>query len=437
MVDVLDLEYASKGRDIDISEPVLSYLELKYNFNIVRKCCFKDWPYYLLKYKPRIVFIANGIGSLHHFNIVKTAHYLGIKVVTHFSEGDFIGTSATSVSRYFWGWNYDKILYEDLHLEWSQRNIDLISKHLSLLPQIKLSGAIGFDKYRLLKSTFLNKTDFLNKYNRTSFTKIVGIAGWCFDYYIKDYLKIDENDSLDYLTNENKNNIFESLNLVKEIIYKIVKNNPTILFVLKYHPLSMDMKYSEFEDSTDFPNIVLIHSEENIFDLINTCDMWGAFEGTTNMEAWLIENKPTFIIQPIENDFPRTHISQGSPAIRTYDDLQNYINDFFINNRSQLYESLSVIRQEIITKVIQWPDGKNHQRAAEYIYELHQTSMDKKRKYNFYLLKIYSRFIYKKFTKQIRRLLSLPIYKDERFNDVEREEWHQIYLNAVKQFDNL
>lgn len=63
-VDILDLEYSSKGRDVDIAEPILSYLELKYNLKIVRKCSALDWQYYLLKYRPKIVFIANGVGSI-------------------------------------------------------------------------------------------------------------------------------------------------------------------------------------------------------------------------------------------------------------------------------------------------------------------------------------------------------------------------------------
>ena len=435
MVDILDLEYASKGRDIDISEPILSYLELKYNLKIVRKCCFKDWQYYLLKYKPKIVFIANGIGSLHHFNIVKTAYYLGIKVVTHLSEGDLSGREGSSSSSYFWGFNKDGVLYEDLHLEWSKKNIDIIVSYTDNISKTKLSGAIGFDKYQLLKTFFMKKDVFLKKYNKSCFSKIVGIAGWGFDQLIIDYLDINiPHESLDVFSQENKRNAFLSKDLVNEIIREVIVKNPDVLFILKHHPLMDDESYSEFCGLLEYENTLLLKTEEVIYDIINVCDIWGAYESTTNMEAWLIGNKPTLIIQPIENDFKRSLIASGCPALRNSDDFNSFIEEFYEKGEVSSFNQLESTRKEIITRIIQWSDGKNHQRAAEYICELYNTPISRRPQLNMFILRVYIRFIYKKFTKQIRRLLRLPIYRDNRFNDEEREHWHQIYLKAVKNF---
>jgi len=437
MIDILDLEYSSKGRDVDISEPILSYLENKYNLKIVRRCCYKNWQYYLLKYKPKIVFIANGIGSLHHFNIVKTAYYLGLKVVTHLSEGDLSsGEKFSSFSAFFWGFNKDEVLYEDLHLEWSQKNVDLAVQYSGQASKIKLSGAVGFDKYILLKNYFLQKEVFLNKYNKSSFRKIVGIAGWGFDVFIQESLGIYRPyEVIDFFSEENKRNVVLSKDLVNELLRETIIKNPDVLFILKQHPILGEECYSEFKGLYEYTNTLLLKTEEAIYDVINVCDIWGAYESTTNMEAWLIGNKPTFLIQPIENDFNRSGIAAGSSVVRTGEDLNAFIEEYYEKGKVSSFEQLESKREKIITNMIQWSDGKNHQRAAEYVYELYNAPISRKPKLNFYLIRIYSRFIYKKFTKQIRKLLRLTVHNDGKYFDAkEREEWHQIYLKAIKDF---
>ena len=430
-VDILDLEYSSKGRDVDIAEPILSYLELKYNLKIVRKCSALDWQYYLLKYRPKIVFIANGVGSISQFYIVKTAYFLGAKVVTHCSEGDYQETKNGAID-FFWGWNKDRILYEDLHLEWSQRNIDLVKKYIGNFSNIKLSGAVLFDKYKLLRGRFLKKEDFLKKYNKTVYDKVVGIAGWGFDLFTDDKIK---NSISGRFSEEERSKILLSKDAVKGILEQIIQDNPDILFILKYHPLSVDKQASEFYGIPELPNVLILQTEETIFDLINVCDVWGAYESTTAMEAWLIGNKPTFLIHPIDDDFVRSKISEGSPRIKNAQDLQNFLDEYFTIGESASFKQLESKRQKIIERIIQWSDGRNYQRAAEYIYKLYKSEKKRLVKINRFVLCVYSRFIYKKITRQIIRLLRLPLYVDGRFTDNEREEWHQIYYKAVKRHE--
>jgi hypothetical protein len=297
---------------------------------------------------------------------------------------------------------------------------------------IKLSGGIGFDKYKLLSNIFLSKKMFVKKYGKDSFNRIVGIAGWGFDLYMPQYCHDDIAQFISNLVNVRK-----SRDLVKDILRKIIKAKPDILFVLKYHPLIIDKTLSEFYGLEDEPNTLILKTEEAIYDVINVCDIWGAYESTTAMESWLIHDNPTFIIQPIENDFVRSKIASGSPALRNEDEIQAFIDEYYATGKVSSFDKLTQQREEIITRTIQWSDGKNHQRAAEYIYELYKSPIKKKRKINLYVLTIYARSVYKKITRQIRRLLFLPLYRDDRFNDVEREEWHQIYKGAIIKFHGL
>ena len=60
--DVLNLEWASKGRDIDIVEPVLSFLEIKFDFKVVRESILNA-EFKLLKYRPKLLVISNAVGA--------------------------------------------------------------------------------------------------------------------------------------------------------------------------------------------------------------------------------------------------------------------------------------------------------------------------------------------------------------------------------------
>ena len=106
-VDILDLEYASNGRDIDIVEPILSRLFLEHGLKIERECCFNfNWPFLIIKNKPKLVIIANSVGSPEHFEVVKFSKKLGINVVCLDSEGDY-HHKESEVKQFYWGWNND------------------------------------------------------------------------------------------------------------------------------------------------------------------------------------------------------------------------------------------------------------------------------------------------------------------------------------------
>jgi hypothetical protein len=51
--DILSMEWRSSGRDIHITEPVLSYLEIKYNLIIIRESIW-DGIWIIIKYKSII-----------------------------------------------------------------------------------------------------------------------------------------------------------------------------------------------------------------------------------------------------------------------------------------------------------------------------------------------------------------------------------------------
>lgn len=368
-IDILDLEYSSRGRDIDIVEPTLSYLELKYGLKIKRGWLFRNSFLDLIKMRPKVLVIANGIGSFEHFITVKFAHYLGVKVVTFVSEGDFL-ESQEFMSSFFWGWNKDYITYENMNLQWSQRSMDMIQKYIPINQRkntdIRLVGATGFDKYKLLE--FMTKDVFLKKYSLEIYTKIVGIAGWGFDHFFGDYYDRFKNELAAYSQTDIE--MFrESLYKLREGYELVIKSNPDILFILKYHPLTVNEKYTEFYGLEKYPNAIVLKTEENIYNIINVSDIWIAFESTTCLEAWLM-GKTTLLYNPIKKDFKRSIIANGSYIVKGSKELSNLICTFFDKNILDEFEKLKYQRTRIIEQVIGFNDGRSFIRAANDIKSL-------------------------------------------------------------------
>lgn len=367
-IDVLDLEYSSRGRDIDIVEPTLSYLEFKYNLKIERRWLFNNPLWDLIRLRPKILVVANSVGSFEHFCVVKFAHYWGIKVVTFVSEGDYLDTS-DSISSFFWGWNKDFYKYEDLNLQWSQRCIDLINKDIPYEQRnntiFRLSGATGFDKYKLLQ--FMDKNAFLKKFSFEKFKKVVGVAGWGFDHFWGDYYERHKTEFI--YSDDDLKIIRESLRGVSEGYEYIVRNNPDILFILKYHPMTINEMYSEFYGLSNYQNVLVLHTEENIYDVINVSDIWIAFESTTCLEGWLMD-KTTLLFNPAGDNFERSIISKGSYIVKEKEQLSFFLHEFFDKGKLDCFEDLASKRRYIISQVIGFDDGRSFVRASSYIKNL-------------------------------------------------------------------
>jgi len=251
--DILSFTYSSRGRDVDIVEPVLSKLEKDLDITITRKWLYDNFVFDILKYRPKLVIDANAIGCRNHLWACRFASMMGCKVVTFVSEGDYRYIDG-SITTMLFGWNTKERLYEDLHLEWSQRNIEYFKTSKGYdNNKIKLSGATGFDKYSLL--SFMDRQSLLSKYKKDKFTKVVTLAGYTFDFMF------NENHSTGpiYFGKELEG-IKASLFALQDGYLELVKNNPDILFIAKKHPLTENKNYDEFSKIEKFKNVLILQT---------------------------------------------------------------------------------------------------------------------------------------------------------------------------------
>jgi len=392
-IDILNLEWPNSDRDLHIVTPVLIYLNKKYNISFKTKSIFNGY-YYLIKYKPKLLIISNFGGAGINNEIVKLAYNMNIKVVSFISEGN---VKAEALEQFLWGWNKDKVLYVDKMLLWSNRSRNIFfNKYLIYEEKFVVSGGTGFDRYKLLK--FKEKNKFL-KDNNLEYKKIIGIGAWGFDHFFGDYYQKHEKQFLDIYSKEqielHREDLFQLQNIYKEMI----SNNSDILFILRYHPGTIDFEKNEFYGLDKYKNVFISNKNKNsqyeISDLINISDLWIGYETTTALEAWLLA-KQTFLINPTRSDFIRENVHKGSPIVKTFNEAQYLIDEYFTTETIEKFDSLSQEREQIIKDVIEYGDGKNYIRASKEIIKIFNQP-NKKIKFGFK--------IYIEMAKQIFKLI--------------------------------
>jgi hypothetical protein len=374
-LDVLNLEADSHpARDRQMATLVCNYLRYQ-GYNVMEGYFFNG--YHLMNiYKPTVLFISNAIGSRINHRLMKYAYYKKILGVSLVSEGNFTD-GKENVTQFLWGWNKDKFLYETIHMQWTERTRTLSLTYFpELKDKIKASGGVGFDVYKIV--TRPKKLDFLQKYHKEKYKKVIGVGCWNFGlFYSEDprYSYYQDKFSEAILNRFKEDGI-----AFNKIICSIIEKNSDILFLLKEHPTSLlGRKASAIEGTEQFSNALIIKNEESIFDCISISDFWIAYESTTALESWLLE-KQTCLLNPSGVNFPRDNLYKGSPNFSSINELQQAIDVFFTTGRLLRFDTLEPQRRKIINDVIQWDDGLNHVRAGNQIIELLEQNKTQKTK---------------------------------------------------------
>ncbi len=360
---VLCLLYEDWGRDPEMLLPLIYFVEKYCNCEVSFDISWNTYSIY--QKQPDIVLLPNTVGSTLFFEASKYAKKQGIKVFALISEGNF----RTDGSFDFWGYNVDKIFYQDFVCCWSKLSCNFLKKEL---PEIKNkivhTGATGFDRYSIYN--FISKEEYLLKKNLTQYKKIIGYAGWAFGK-LSNKQGLEE---LNFFFNYDPQKLIwaeKQMYLVENILEESIKNNPDILFILKKHPSEENQSLSgdclnEMSRLRHYPNVLYIKEKENVHDLINISDIWLGFETTTAIEAWLL-NKITILINPDPN-FNRDKLYKGSIISQDYKDLQNIIDEYYSSGKIEKFneQDLTLYRKKIIEDTIGFNDGLNHLRTGYY-----------------------------------------------------------------------
>ena len=370
-VDVLLLGWPRSERDFHITLPILFYLKKRYNLNVKYKNIFNGY-YYINKYRPEILLISNYSGASTNHKIVKYAYLRGIKVVSLMSEGNII--SESTLDCYLWGHNKEKKLYVDLLLTWSERARNIILKKYPEYENIvKTSGATGFD--RLINFKFLGKEYFLKENSFTKYKKVVCIATSGLDLYVdKKYFESQKDIIYSRVSKEQISRHRRDLYEIQDIYASLVKNNRDILFILRYHPGTVNFNLSEFSKIGKEDNVYISKECSDIkytfSELLNISDLWITYQSTSVLEAWLLK-KTTILVNPSGSDFIREEGYRGSPICKDFPSLNKLVHQYYQTGELKEFVEKKKYREKAIKNVIGWDDGENHIRAGDIIYGLY------------------------------------------------------------------
>ncbi len=173
--DVLNLEWSSQGRDREVASLVCAALRRR-GYQVVEESIF-NYRHLLFKHRPLVLYAAEPAGARINREVAEFAASLGVPTVSVDAEGSYVEELA---ERMFWGHVKGNKLPQQAKLMWSVRARDMVlSNAPELRDRLKVSGAIGFDRYRL--GSFATKDQWRKRYGFEQ-EHIVGYAGWAFDY---------------------------------------------------------------------------------------------------------------------------------------------------------------------------------------------------------------------------------------------------------------
>jgi hypothetical protein len=357
--DVLNLEWSSSGRDREVASAICETLRRR-GYSVVEECIF-NYRYHVLRHRPRLLYVADPTGARLNHEVSLFADRMGIPSVCVDAEGDYLDGK---VDEMFWGHIADRKLRQRLKLQWSVRaRTSVLTVAPDLGDRLKVTGAVGFDRYRLYE--FATKDDWRRKY-RFGHPRLVGIAGWTFDYLSVPSEREARVQSFGRETVERFQRDRDSL---RAILGDLISRRPETKFVLKLHPGVIDFEGTEFAGLERYDNVLVIKDEETVGDCISACDVWMAYDSTTCTEAWML-GKPTLFVNPSGGDFPRSTNYRGTPIFETLAGVEEALSEHGDSGRISAFDALADVRERLLADMVQWVDGRNHLRAAHYIERL-------------------------------------------------------------------
>lgn len=334
-------------------------------------CSVYDGYWTLYERKPKLFFLVNPTGAIENYEMMLYARARGCLGVSLVSEGIYFGGD-DYLDQMIWGWNKEKVLYENIQLQWSNRTRDItISYHSDLDGRIAVSGGVGFDNYTISKVR-RNKREFLSKYGKEQYDKTIGVGCFDFDvFYPHDprFKLIERTYSQEVIERFRQDGRDFDNHLAA-----LAQARPDILFIVKLHPGGeTDHHGAAVTGMKGLPNTLFLKDEEPLIDCISASDIWVVYESTTALEASLL-GKQACLLNPSGRDFPRTVVNEGYPVFQSDKDLSAAIDEFYATGALSGFVQLDSSRRSIVEKTIGWDDGLNHVRAGNVIIDLLKSS---------------------------------------------------------------
>lgn len=404
--DVLVMIYGMIGRDAHALIPIIYVLRKKYNLKVEIRSIFDYGAIDFLK--PKVLLTNGCTGSKETYQVTKYASERGVYTVSLHAEGMF---REENIESHIFGWNKDK---KPTVKKWYMWNNNAYRWGIKACPNFKsvldVAGSTLHEKYKIFHRNDFSREKLL----QDRFDSIIFYAGWSFDKILQKYkLKAI------------KHNPEEERHFVTNCLMSIASKYSNNLLIMKYHPATFNESVTEISDYfNNFKNVMIIHDEYPIYELIINADVVISFDSTTTIDAWLAE-KPTFNLyrgkKSIFSDgsLGYDYIRTGSLVPFSEKELLSYLDEFFTNGEIKDFKNKEKIRKKIILDYIGNIDKKPSLKIADHIYQSLDLTSKPKRVIDIKLLTlglIYKIFYQFKFLPSIPPLSNMrKYYKPDEF----------------------
>lgn len=343
---VFFIEWATHGRELDMQLPIIYFFEKILKWNVYYKSAF-NWPS-IIKKVPDMILISGTVGAKIGVDWSRRIEKANIPLFTQVTEGNY---RENDIYEFVWGHAKDtKRLSENLSMLWSYNAYQMSVKAYPETKSVfRVSGAVGFDKYKFVKMT---------KFKNLDRKKVIGYASFDFNKLLEDK-NLFKRYGNEIFVRQKKQAI-----KCKSILSYLAKTFPDILFLIKPHPGDGNRTPLELVGLEGLDNVKIDYNIK-IQDAISLSDLWLNYNSSTNLEAWLM-NKPSITFLTNEKYFS-SEIIRGSIIEDDPKKIGKMINEFYNVGKIKRFDKLNTFRKSLIKDSIGYPDGMNHVRFMSFL----------------------------------------------------------------------
>jgi CDP-glycerol glycerophosphotransferase (TagB/SpsB family) len=333
---VMFLEWSTKGREFDMQLPIIYFFEKVLKWNIQYKSQF-NWPS-VTRNVPDMIIMSGVEGAHVGLNWARRIERSKIPLFTQVTEGLF---KKKHIGEFVWGHNKTKKIYQNLSMYWSFNSYKMgIKAFPEIKSRIVVSGAVGFDKYKLFKK-------------KNKLTKVIGYAGFDFNSIIANPKNFKYRDRfINYAKN------------CSSILKNLAISFPEITFLIKPHPGDQGKVPLEVKDLFKLKNIKVDH-DISIYDAIRKSDIWLNFNSSTNLDAWIMD-KPSITFFTDKKKYSGKFIT-GSVNENDEQKINYMIREFYKKGSIKRFNKKKFIRDKMIKDYLGYCDGMNHVRFMSFL----------------------------------------------------------------------
>jgi hypothetical protein len=339
---VMCIEWSTKGREFDMQLPLIYFFEKILGWNVEYKSAF-NWPS-IIKAVPDLILMSGVEGSKVGMEWARRIEKSKIPLFSQVTEGIF---REENIEEFVFGHNKKKKhISQNMIMYWSFNSYLMAIKAFpKLKSKTRVSGAVGFDKYKLFKTKYIKK--------KNQKTKIIGYAAFDFNALIEDPRRINFRDIF-----------INDVNNCSLILKDLALSLPDITFLVKPHPHDEGKIPLEVRELQNLNNIK-IDFDISINDAIASSDIWLNYNSSTNLDAWLLD-KPSITFL---NDKKRIFSENNYGSVMENDSMKikDLIIEFYNNGRIKRFDDLKEKRKKYIRRSIGYNDGMNHVRFMSFL----------------------------------------------------------------------